>query len=166
MRRIGLVIACLTALPGCVNPSTDAEDQAPSVATLGSGERAAWLGRRDRVDPAVWLANRAVRRQLSPADPEVVRLREALTRANAYFLESSRMLANRTAQIGEMLAAHGFSEDYAALLDALSSVAAAAGSKQTYGEVGQHYFNLRRSGVEKAAALAALSERYGVQRKN
>lgn len=91
-------------------------------------------------------------------------MREALRSANAHFLEPDRMLANRTAQLGEMLVEDGHADDYAQLLNALSAVASEAGAKQAYGELCQHYFNLRHMGADKGEALRTLSERYRTRR--
>lgn len=122
---------------------------------------ATWLLATDHVDPALWLASREVGRELSASDPAVARMREALLAARPHFLESDRMLANRTAQTGKMLAEDGRAEDYAGLLKAFANVAAAAGQKQTYGELCQHYYNLRHKGAARDDALRLLLGRYG-----
>jgi hypothetical protein len=124
-----------------------------------------WLRATDRIDPAVWLASREQGRELAGTEPAVEEMREALESAGAHFLESGRMLANRTAQTGAMLEADGRKESYAALIAALTDVAAAAGAKQTFGQLCQHYYNLRRKGVERAEALKILAERYQTQKQ-
>ena len=92
-------------------------------------------------------------------------MRAALLAAQSHFLETDRMLANRTAQLGEMLAADGHAEDFAQLIGSLVEVAATAGQKQTYGELCQHYYNLRHAGVERDAALRMLASRYKTQKQ-
>jgi hypothetical protein len=124
-----------------------------------------WLRANDHTEPALWLARREAGSVVGEREPAVERLRAALRSARAHFLESDRMLANRTAQIGEMLAADGHAEDFAQLINALVEVAASAGQKQTYGELCQHYYNLRHSGVERDEALRMLAERYKSQRQ-
>lgn len=126
---------------------------------------AAWLRAVDHVDPALWLASREVGRELPANDLAVGRMREALLAARPHFLESDRMLANRTAQIGKMLMEDGSAEDYAGLLKAFANVAAAAGQKQTYGELCQHYYNLRHKGAARDDALRLLSARYETQKQ-
>jgi hypothetical protein len=124
-----------------------------------------WLRATDHTDPAVWLAGREQGHALAETDPAVADMRQALASARVHFLETERMLANRSAQVGRMLADDGHPEGYAALLRALSGVAAVASTRQTYGEICQHYFNLRRRGVSREEALKLLSERYQSQRQ-
>jgi hypothetical protein len=124
-----------------------------------------WLRANDHTEPALWLARREAGSAVGERDPAVERIRAALLSARAHFLESERMLANRTAQVGEMLAADGNAEDFAQLINALVEVAASAGQKQTYGELCQHYYNLRHSGVEHGEALRMLADRYKTQRQ-
>ncbi|HEY8262370.1 MAG TPA: hypothetical protein VIG55_14245, partial [Methylosinus sp.] len=83
-----------------------------------------WLTLKDDVDPAAWLAAHRSG-GAAPDAAEVARLRKALAEAGMFFLESPRMLANRAAQLGDMLAAAGLGEDMATLLDDLSRVAGA-----------------------------------------
>jgi hypothetical protein len=122
-----------------------------------------WLSLTDDRDPAAWLA--AHRSGAAPAEVEIARLRRALAEAGMFFLESPRMLANRQAQLGDMLFAAGVGEDDARLLADLSRVAAASARKQTFGQMCQHYYNLRRQGQGRADALAALAERYAMQNR-
>ncbi len=124
-----------------------------------------WLGATDHTEPALWLARREAGAAVSEREPAVARIHAALLSARAHFLESDRMLANRTAQLGEMLAADGHAEDFAQLIDSLVDVAATAGQRQTYGELCQHYYNLRHSGVERDAALQTLASRYKTQKQ-
>lgn len=125
-----------------------------------------WLRATDHTEPALWLARRepggAV---VSERDPAVERIRAALLSARAHFLESDRMLANRTAQLGQMLAADGHAENFAQLIGSLLEIAAAAGEKQSYGALCQHYYNLRHAGIERDAALRALASRYCAQKQ-
>jgi hypothetical protein len=124
-----------------------------------------WLRATDRTEPALWLARREAGAEVAEGARVVEQIRAALLLAQAHFLETDRMLANRTAQIGEMLAADGHAEDFARLIKSLVEVAATAGQKQTYGELCQHYYNLRHSGVEREPALQMLASRYRTQKQ-
>lgn len=124
-----------------------------------------WLRANEHVDPALWLPSREAGRDLAATDPAVDKMRDAILAARAHFLESHRMLANRTAQIGKMLAEDGRAEDYAGILYALAEVAKAAGQTQTYGELCQHYYNLRHKGATREEALNVLAERYRTQKQ-
>lgn len=163
-RRACLAAATLSLLlSACEDAKSPQQREARAVEVKKSDALPKWLSPIDRLDPAVWLAAHESGRPPSASDAAVERLRRALDEAGAHFLESPRMLANRAAQLGDMLAAAGMSEDYAELIESLSRVAAAAPTKQTFGELCQHYVNLRRQGEEKSGALAALGERYGAQ---
>jgi hypothetical protein len=124
-----------------------------------------WLRANEQVDPALWLASREAGRELAATDAAVDKMREAIVAARAHFLESHRMLANRTAQIGKMLAEDGAAEDYAGILRELADVAKAAGQTQIYGELCQHYYNLRHKGGTREEAFAVLAERYKAQKQ-
>ena len=65
-------------------------------------------------------------------------------------------MANRTAQLAEMLAEDGKPEIAAALIEGLSSVVNAERGKETYGELCQFYFILRRNGADHGTALTEL----------
>lgn len=158
-----LVLASGLLVAGC--GGEDRHDDA--VDTVDPEDKGAgiWLRATDGTDPATWLASRERGRAVAETDPAVADMREALASARAHFLETERMLANRTAQLGRMLADDGHPEGYASLLRALSSVAATAVTRQTYGEICQHYFNLRRNGAERGEALKLLTERYRSQRQ-
>lgn len=159
-----LLFASGLLLAGC-GEEEHSDDPGEAIAPQVDAAAGAWLRATDRIDPAVWLAGRERGRPLAETDPAVEEMRRALRAARNHFLESERMLANRTAQLGRMLADDGRPEGYVALLGALSNVAAAAGTKQAYGEICQHYFNLRHSGVERDVVLGTLSARYRSQRE-
>ncbi len=162
-RRARLAVATLSLLlSACEDAKVPQEREQHAVAVKRRDELPKWLSLIDRSDPAVWLAARESG-QPSPQGAAVERIRRALDDAGTRFLESPRMLANRLAQVGDMLAGAGMREDYAELIESLSQVASAAPAKQTFGEMCQHYFNLRSQGESRAAALAALTERYGAQ---
>ena len=128
-----------------------------------------WLTPIDRVDPAYWLAAR--KSGGAPVDEaRVARLRAALAIGGAHFLESPRMLANRAGQLGDMLAEIGAvqneaAEDEAELIESLARISAVTPNKQTFGDLCQHYFNLRKQGATRESALADLLERYSAQRR-
>lgn len=163
MRRACLAVATIWLLTACEDAKAPQRREPHAVEEKTRHELLQWLSLLDRVDPAVWLVGKERGRQPSPTDASVERMRRALDEAKAHFQESPRMLANRTAQLGDMLKVAGMSEDYAELVESLSRVASVASGKQTFGELCQHYFNLRRQGRDRAAALADLTERYGAQ---
>lgn len=66
------------------------------------------------------------------------------------------MIANRVAQLEQMLAEHGITEGADQLLDDLTAVAAVRNGRTGFGEVCQHYYNLRTQGTDRPAAMAAI----------
>ena len=69
------------------------------------------------------------------------------------------MIANRTAQLSDMLARDGQKESYVDLIESLAQVAEGSERKQEYGDFCQFYYNLRHKGLDKATALASLAEK-------
>jgi hypothetical protein len=144
------------------------DDSAPSkdgkvVASQGTAELPNWLDIRDSMDPALWLRSREVRHRVVSNDPEVIRLRRTLNQAVARFIEDERMIANRTAQLSDALAETNHPEQSVDIMTAMIDVADATPHRQIYSALCQHYLNLRKSGMDRSAALANLVESYRVQ---
>jgi hypothetical protein len=158
MRPVLAVLAVLMVSACDRGGEAENADQAV-VARTSETELPAWLSPTDGTDPARWLAGREAGHPL-PADAEPVRaMRTALNGAAGGFIEDPRMIANRTVQLGQMLAEVGKGERYRALIDGLGQIAARHGRhKRLYGEMCQHYFNTRNRGLGHAAALADLTE--------
>ena len=74
------------------------------------------------------------------------------------------MIANRAAQLSEMLPSRGIVEGPIAILDDLTSIAGEIGQTEGFGAISQHYFNLRVADVRRGEALAMLKTRYGPRR--
>jgi hypothetical protein len=159
MTRAG-VAALGLALCACDDGERSGESPSSDAVRIEDKTPGAWL-RRDEADPAVWLASKELGRAAAPTDPRVATLRQALARADASFLESARMVANRTAQLADMLAEAGMKEDYATIIDELSAVVDAKRGKATYGELCGYYFSLRRGGADRAETLQILKQRFG-----
>lgn len=157
MRPMLAILAVLTMSACDRGGGADTADQAV-VARTSESELPAWLSPTDGTDPARWLAGREAGRPL-PADAGPVRaMRTTLNGAAGGFIEDPRMIANRTVQLGQMLAEVGKSERSGALIDGLGRIAARHGRhKRLYGEMCQHYFNTRMRGLGHDAALADLA---------
>jgi hypothetical protein len=163
--RDAIILAGVCALFASCGEERRSAEQDDVIETDDRKGAEVWLRPTDRTEPAIWLARREAGAEVGEREPAVERIRAALLAAQAHFLETDRMLANRTAQVGQMLAADGHAEDFAQLISSLVEVAATAGQKQTYGELCQHYYNLRHSGVERDEALRMLASRYRTQKK-
>ncbi len=159
--RILLAIACLAMLTACDDRKRDREIGSSDVVDANFKAPQSWFRRNDDIDSAIWLASKGARGPLSADDPNVGRIRQAFLAAATRFLESDRMVANRTAQLAEMLADDGKPEQPVALIEGLASVVDPKRGKETYGELCQFYFTLRHGGADRDAALSQLSARYG-----
>lgn len=153
-----LASAMLAAL--CLAACDDEEEAVQHealVATSGTATTAAaWLGLGDGTPPELWLAGRAAGHPVAAEDPQVAILRRLLSDAAPRFNESTRMIANRTAQLEAMLAEKGISESPQSLLAGFLGASAAGAAPRDYGGLCQHYFNLRATGASRADALDAL----------
>lgn len=156
-RRAALCATFATLLCACGDTEPQ---QSAAVEVKRKGEAPKWLAPTDRVDPAYWLAARKKSGGAPAQEARAARLRQALDIGGAHFLESPRMLANRAGQLADMLAEIGAAEDEGELIETLARIAAATQSKQGFGDLCQHYFNLRERGATRDAALADLLERY------
>ncbi|MFY9292170.1 MAG: MxaH protein [Methylorubrum rhodinum] len=162
MRRVLLLLPLLTlAACGSEEPRQESQDEGQSVvARTSEGDLPGWLTPTDGTDPARWLAGREAGRPLPDDAPEVAAMRASLKTARTGFVEDPRMMANRTVQLGQMLAEIGKPEPYRSLIDGLNRIAAPRGRhKSLYGEMVQHYYNARAQGADHDDALARLASR-------
>ena len=159
-------VAYLFTLTACEDRKPRQEPGFTDRVVEKSDPSQSWIRRNDDLDPAQWLARREALRPLPADDPAVLRIRKAFEAAAPKFLESDRMVANRTAQLQEMLAKDGEPESAVALIEELSTVVNPTRPKETYGELCQYYYILRHTGSDRETALAQLQERYGVIAKS
>ncbi|SFG94149.1 hypothetical protein [Methylobacterium gossipiicola] len=167
-RRPVLALGIPLWLAACDRPEEAAKarpetEDGTVVATKSDADVPPWLSPTDPMEPARWLASRELGRPAPEVGSQADHLRHSLARAKQVFIEDPRMVANRTVQLGQMLTEAGMPEPYADLLDGLEAVAAVTTRKQLYGEMCQQYYNTRRQGVDRATALARLTERYAAQ---
>ena len=153
--------ACLTTLPACEDRKPGQEPAFTDRVVEKSDPSQSWIRRNDDLDPAQWLAAKEAGHPLPADDPAVLRIKKAFEAAAPKFLESDRMVANRTAQLAEMLAKDGKPESAAALIEELSSLVNRDRPKETFGELCQYYYILRHTGADRDTALAQLRTRYG-----
>ncbi|GJE16820.1 hypothetical protein [Methylobacterium marchantiae] len=169
MNRLACAILCLPLVLSACDRGEEGKDQAVStedqvvVATKSDADVPTWLSHTDPMEPARWLASREIGKPAPEVGSQTEHLRHSLTRAKDSFIEDPRMIANRTVQLGQMLAEAGKPEPYADLIDGLEEVAAATHRKQLFGEMCQHYYNTRQQGADRTSALSRLTERYAVQ---
>lgn len=157
----GLSFTLLLALTAC--DGGEPVQETAVVATKSDAEVPIWLSPTDGMEPALWLARREPGQPTTHPAARSDQLRHSLARAKETFIEDPRMIANRTVQLGQMLAEAGEPESYNDLLDGLAAAAATTRRKQLYGELCQHYYNTRRQGLGRTQTLARLTERYAAQ---
>lgn len=163
LMRAGLLLLGLS-LVAC----SDEQRDSSRGATSGGSEaphKVTWLDLDSPVTPAQWLVSRGEEKPRSLSDPEVQRVTRELKDAHALYRESQRMIANRAAQVSDMLAGIGITEPATEVLASLAGIAGEAGQTEGFGGVAQHYFNLRAASLARAEALEALKVHYGPRSK-
>ena len=154
---LGTFVVAAIPLSGC----NDADEETEKVvATTKPTSLPAWLTVKDHIDPSVWLRSREVGHDVLPTDPEVDRIRHAMLQLTLRFYEDARMIANRTAQTGDILAEMQQPERYVDIMTGMVDVADVSICKKLYGEMCQHYLNLRKQGKDRTAALQQLMTDY------
>jgi len=136
------------------------QKQKTVVATKLAGEIPAWLTPSDVIEPSLWLRSKEVGHEVLTTDPEVDRLRRAMQQATVRFFEDQRMIANRTVQTADMLAESRQPERYVDILTGLIDVADISSGKKLYGEMCQHYLNIRKANHSRSEALEKLAVSY------
>ncbi|MGE0024247.1 MAG: hypothetical protein AB7S70_11525 [Hyphomicrobium sp.] len=156
-----LLVVLGTALSGCGDEAPTRENGERPGSQHDAPHGARWLEVSSPISPAQWLASRGAERLKPLHDPEVARIAGVLAAAHSRYRESERMIANRSAQLSEMLHARGIDESAADILDDLSVIGGEIDQTEGFGAVSQHYFNLRAGGMSRTDSLAALRTRYG-----
>lgn len=141
-------------------PQQPPQDEPAAHATAGQQKRA-WLGIKDDTAPWDWLSQRAAGNGHPLSDEQLGQLRQRLQDAAKLFGETPRMIANRAAQIEDLLKEIDIDERADELMGTLLSTVGTHNRTGGFGALGQHYVNLRRSGLSQQAALDDLTGRYG-----
>lgn len=151
---VALMALCLAGCDDASEPG--ARTPAPQDEESSAYSGIAWLGPGSHIAPAQWLASRAEKSELPAQDARVETVRKELAEAARQFGEEPRMIANRAVQLEEMLAERGIDESATDLIETLMPLGSAAGPREGFGTVVQHYFNLRKQGLDRGAALSRL----------
>lgn len=114
-----------------------------------------WLDVRDRTPPEQWLASREAGVDVPPSTPQVAELRALIAQADRRYGETPRMIANRAVQLEAMLAERGIEETARRVIEGLI-VVGREDEPRNFGETGQHYFNIRTTGMSREDALLSL----------
>ncbi len=152
-----MIVAGMTA--GCSDERQ--QEHGRSSHGVDAPHKVAWLEVSSSITPAQWLASRADDKPKPVDHPEVQRIAQQLATAHGIYRESERMIANRSAQLSEMLVPHGINESATDILGDLTRIAGEVGQTEGFGAISQYYFNLRVANIERGEALATLKTRYG-----
>ncbi len=166
-RRLSLLALCALmsgAVAACSDEASDTRNKAQTTAETAAPHQVKWLDLGHQITPAQWLVSRREASLRPVDDAEVQRVAARLDTAHGLYRESERMIANRAAQLSDMLVPLGIEESATSLLDDLTGIANDVGMTEGFGAVTQHYFNLRSAKVTRDAALADLKARYGGKR--
>lgn len=143
------------ALVGCSDESESERRERVSAPQGHLSAQKSWLEPTDLLRPEIWMASREAGAEVAASSPEVVGWRGLLEDADSRFDETDRMIANRAVQLEDMLRGIGVRESAREIVEAFVPLAA-KGSRRGFGDLCQHYYNLRAQGADRAAALAAL----------
>lgn len=162
-RPLELALACFICigLAGCGDDAPRSGERRHASAESTGAHHAKWLEVSSPISPAQWLTSRGEEKVRDHRDPEVQRVSTQLIEAHKRYRESERMIANRSAQVSEMLHQIGMSESAVRILDDLTSIGAEVGQTEGFGAISQYYFNLRAASVSRAEAISTLKARYG-----
>ena len=158
-----IALAVLLALSSCGEETPRDASPPPPGAEAVAPHATKWLDLNSPLTPAQWLASRGEARARDASDAKVLAVGANLATAHRLYRESERMIANRAAQLSEMLKASGVEEEADDVLADLAAVSGEIGQTEGFGAVAQMYHNLRSSGVGRAEALATLKARYGAR---
>jgi len=136
------------------------EQQKTIVSMKQAGDVPAWLTPVDIIEPSLWLRSREVGHEVLPSDPEVDRLRRAMHQTEVRFFEDQRMIANRTVQTADMLSEGGQPERYVDIMNTFIDIADVSPGKKLYGEMCQHYLNMRKANLSRSEAQEKLMASY------
>ena len=141
---------------GCDEESEQASTVTDTTAAGPALPKVKWLDVNASAKPEQWLASREANTDLDERDASVVAMREVVDAAAQRFGESPRMIVNRAVQLEEMLADSGISESAPNLITDLASAVPEKWSRAGFGSVCEHYYNLRKQGLSRDAALERL----------
>lgn len=113
-----------------------------------------WLDGEVDMTPQEWLVKRSIA-TVDNEHAEVQRAAELLVAASERYGESHRMIANRSAQLEDMLQEQRFNETAVNLLDWFVELPVTQ-SPHSYSAICQYYFNLRTKGLDKLAIQDSL----------
>ena len=159
IRRISsglVVVSYLLCMSGCDDdydlPASDTRQTAP---TAKQETVPTWLQPYHQIDPAAWLIVRSHAALNGEVTSRQQRI-DLLGQASTHFRESQRMIANRAAQLEDMLLEKNIHNSAVSLIDDFNQLPT-IGTPHNFSSYCQYYFNLRSQGHNHEEALQALA---------
>jgi hypothetical protein len=150
------LLASLAASLIACDAEVDSTARQPAAPTPAIADKT-WLDMHDQASPEQWLASREAARDLVASAPQVADFKELLARAHRRYTETPRMIANRAVQIEQMLHERGVEESARLIIEGLATVGS-DGRRRGFGEAGQHYYNMRATGMSRDRTLQVLAK--------
>lgn len=138
------LLVCLSLvflLSACDQPDTS---EMTDVPISDESEIPVWLDGQAEMSPQEWLVKRS-KAEVSDEEAEIERAAELLVDAAERFDESYRMIANRAAQLEDMLLEHRINETAVDLLEWFTQLPALQ-APHSFSALCQYYYNLRVDG--------------------
>lgn len=138
------LLVCLSLvflLSACDQPDTP---EMIDVPISDEAEIPVWLDGQADMSPQEWLVKRS-KAEVSDEEAEIARAAELLVEAAERFDESYRMIANRAAQLEDMLLEHRINETAVDLLEWFTQLPALQ-TPHSFSALCQYYYNLRVDG--------------------
>lgn len=115
-----------------------------------------WLDARSTQSPTTWLVERMAASGQTITPAEVVALDQALAEADARFLESDRMIVNRSLQLSTMLREIGIDRSPIVIILDFEQAARGHQGALSFTKACELYVNSRRRGLDHAAAMRSF----------
>jgi hypothetical protein len=155
LRRHVLLASLAAGLIAC-DAEVDNTARQPAAPAPAMADKP-WLDMHDQASPEQWLASREAARDLGGSAPQVAVFKELLSRAHRRYTETPRMIANRAVQIEQMLRERGIDENARVIIEGLVTVGS-DDRRRGFGEAGQHYYNMRATGMSRDRTLQVLAK--------
>lgn len=143
------LLSVLLLLGGC-----DQNDNAPQmtpVPVMEADDIPLWLDGATEMPPSQWLVMRS-RAEVADESAAIERTAELIMTAADRFGESPRMIANRAAQLEDMLLENHINETAVNLLEWFTNLPATQ-SPHSFSSLCQYYYNLRTQGKSEDEIL-------------
>lgn len=139
-----LLLVCLSFIFLSAACNQEDTSEMSDVSVVDESKIPLWLDGQVDMSPQEWLVKRS-NAELTDEKAEIERAAELLITASNRFDESHRMIANRVAQLEDMLIEHRINETAVDLLEWFTKLPALQ-TPHSFSALCQYYYNLRIKG--------------------